>query len=142
MRATHRCPTRCDRKGLCVKLLRSVHVIPVIAQANAPFGGPLWTDLGEARYPPPHTNTGESDADSSITGAQEPSPQHAQPVPVGEADNQKCQEDVFSEEEAADAAPPTQGHGRFSRRWSRLATAADNFAKGNAQTESTIIASC
>ena len=102
---------------------------------------PLWTDLSEARHPPPRTHPGESDADSSITGAQELSPIYAQPVPMGEADNQEQPEEVSSEEDA-DADPTylvPQGHGRFALRWSRLATAADNFAKGNAQIESTII---
>ena len=63
-------------------------------------------------------------------------------MPVGGADNQEQPEKVPSEEEDADADPThlvPQGHGRFALCWSRLATAADNFAKGNAQTESTII---
>ena len=57
--------------------------------------------------------------------------------------NQEQSEEGSSEEEDADADPTylvPQGHGRFALRWSRLATAADNFAKGNVQTESTIIA--
>ena len=65
-------------------------------------------------------------------------------VPVGGADNQEQPEKVPSEEEDADADPThlvPQGHGHFALCWSRLATAADNFAKCNAQTESTIIAS-
>ena len=66
-----------------------------------------------------------------------------QPVPVGEADVQAQLEEGSTGQEDA-AADPTylvpQGHGRFALHWSRLATAADNFGKGNAQTESTIIA--
>ena len=68
---------------------------------------------------------------------------YAQPVPVGGADVQEQSEEGSTEEEDA-AADPTylvpQGHGRFALPWSRLATAADNFGKGNAQTASTIIA--
>ena len=116
---------------------------PSLPQLKLRLEVPLWTDLNEARYPPPHTHSGESDADSSITGTREPSPMYAQPVPVGGADNQELSEEGSSEEEDADADPTylvPQGHGRFALRWSRLATAADNFAKGNALTESAIIA--
>ena len=35
---------------------------------------PLWHDLRQARYPPPDTPPGVSDAESSITGTREPSP--------------------------------------------------------------------
>ena len=69
---------------------------------------------------------------------------YAQPVPVGGADNQEQPEAVSSEEEDADTDPTClvpQGHGRFALCWSRLATAADNFAKGNAQTESMVVSS-
>ena len=63
-------------------------------------------------------------------------------MPVGGEDDLAQPEDVPSEEKDPDADPTylaPQGHGRFAFRWPRLATAADNFAKGNAQAESKII---
>ena len=116
---------------------------PALPQLKLRVGVPLWTDPIEARHPPPQTHSGESDADSSITDAREPSPRFAQLVPVGGAESQELSEEGSTEEEDADADPTylvPQRHGRFALRWSRLATAADNFARGNAQTESTIIA--
>ena len=94
------------------------------------------TDLGKARDPPPNTNVSESEAESSITGTREPSPIYAQPVPVGGEDDLVQPEDVPSEEEGPDAYPTylvPQRHGRFAFRWSRLSTAADNFANEVAQ---------
>ena len=133
---------------LCVESTRpvpeSVHVIfRSFPQLKLRLEVPLWTDLSEARYPPLDTHLGESDTDSDITGAKEPSPMYAQPVPVGGADVQAQSEEESTGEEDAATDPyyvVPQGHGRFALRWSRLATAADNFGKGNAQTESTIIA--
>ena len=52
-------------------------------------------------------------------------------------------EEEPNEDEDATADPiylAPQGHGRFAIRWSRLSTAADNFGKGNAQSESMVIA--
>ena len=76
----------------------------------------------------------ESDADSGVTGAREPSP-----VPVGAADPLELSEEESTEGDEA-AADPTyivpQGHGRFAIRYSRLG----NFEKGNARTESTVVA--
>ena len=63
-------------------------------------------------------------------------------MPVGSEGDLAQPEDVPSEEEDLDTDPTylaPQGHGRFAFRWLRLGTAADNFAKGNAQAESTII---
>ena len=64
-------------------------------------------------------------------------------MPVGEADVQAQSEAASSDDEdtATDPVHPIpHGHGRFALRWSWLTTAADNFGKGSAQTESTIIA--
>ena len=89
------------------------------------------------------TRADESDADSGVTGTTKPSPRFAQPVPVGVADPLGLSEGESTEEEEA-AEDPTylvpQGHGRFAIRYSRLATALGNFEKGNARTESTIVA--
>ena len=58
------------------------------------------------------------------------------------SDVQAQSEEESTEEEDA-ATDPTyvvpQGHGRFALRWSRLATAADNFGKGNAQTAQSLL---
>lgn len=133
-----------DGEGICIKSARPVHrsvyVISVVSSTETPAGSP---DLSEARYPPPSTHSGDSDADSSITGTREPSPRYTQPAPVGEAEVQAQSEAASSDEEEAAADPGylvPHGHGRFALRWSRLTTAADNFGKGSAQTESAIIA--
>ena len=115
---------------------------PSFPQLKLRLEVPLWTDLSEAKDPPSDTPSGESDADSGITGTREPSPIYAQPVPVGGAEVQAQSEEESTEEEDA-ATDPTyvvpQGHGRFALRWSRLATAADNFGKGNAQTAQSLL---
>ena len=62
---------------------------------------------------------------------------------VGAADLVDLSEEELTEgdEAAADLIfVVPQGHGRFAIRYSRLATALGNFKKGNAQTESTVVA--
>ena len=121
-----------DGQGLCIEGTRpvtgSVHVIPILAPAKASFGSP-----SEARYGAPHhTLTLESRMLIQASQAQ-----------GNLRYNQEQSEEGSSEEEDADADPTylvPQGHGRFALRWSGPATAADNFAKGNAQPESAIIA--
>ena len=116
---------------------------PSFPQLKLRLEVPLWMNLAEARHPPMDTHLDESDADSGVTGTREPSPRYAQPVPVGAANPLELFKEESTEGDEA-AADPTyvvpQGHGRFAIRYSRLATALGNFEKGNAQTESTVVA--
>ena len=95
-------------------------VLEALPQLKLRVEVPLWTDPNEAKHPPPQTQSEESDADTSITGTREPSPRLAQPVPVGEAENQDLADEGSADEEDGDADPTyivSQGHGRFALRW-------------------------